>query len=198
MDQGLGHNSGIRSAAHPGTHMSGPEALHWFLHEVLPLEAMLLQFLRHNWRDESDVEDLLHDIYVRVYDAAQKEIPKNTKAYLFQAARNLIANRVRDRKVVPMDAVADLDALGIAIDTPGPDQVLAARDELRRLKEAIEALPPRYRDVVVLRRIRNLSRKEIALRLNLSEASVSVYLTEGMYALADILYGAQANPRKRP
>ncbi|HTO41684.1 MAG TPA: sigma-70 family RNA polymerase sigma factor [Rhizomicrobium sp.] len=178
--------------------MSVPEALHWFLHEVLPLEAMLLQFLRHNWRDESDVEDLLHDIYVRVYDAAQKELPKNTKAYLFQAARNLIANRVRDRKVVPMDAVADLDALGIAIDTPGPDQVLVARDELRRLKEAIEALPPRYRDVVILRRIRNLSRKEIALRLNLSEASVSVYLTEGMYALADILYGAQANPRKRP
>jgi len=198
MDQGLGHNSGIRSAAHQGTPMSVPEALHWFLHEVLPLEAMLLQFLRHNWRDESDVEDLLHDIYVRVYEAAQKELPKNTKAYLFQAARNLIANRVRDRKVVPMDAVADLDALGIAIDTPGPDQVLAARDELRRLKEAIEMLPPRYRDVVVLRRIRNLSRKEIALRLNLSEASVSVYLTEGMYALADILYGAHTNPRKRP
>lgn len=198
MAQGSDLDSGHTNASRLGAPMSAPEALHWFLHKVLPLEAMLLQYLRHNWRDESDVEDLLQDIYVRVYESAQKELPGNTKAYLFQTARNLIANRVRDRRVVPMDAVADLDALGVAIDTPGPDQTLAARDELRRLKEAIEALPPRYRDVVVLRRIRNLSRKEIATRLNLSEASVSVYLTEGMYALADILYGEQANPRKRP
>lgn len=191
-------DSGNANASRQGAPMSAPAALHWFLHEVLPLEAMLLQYLRHNWRDESDVEDLLQDIYVRVYEAAKKELPDNTKAYLFQTARNLIANRVRDRRVVPMDAVADLDALGVAIDVPGPDQTLAARDELRRLKEAIETLPPRYRDVVVLRRIRNLSRKEIAVRLNLSEASVSVYLTEGMYALADILYGEHANPRRHP
>ncbi len=157
-----------------------------------------MQFLRHRWRDESDVEDLLQDIYVRVYEFAQKEIPDKARAYVFQTARNLIANRVRDRRVVPMDAVADLDALGIAIDTPGPDQSLVARDELRRLREAIDTLPPRYRDVVILRRIKDLSRSEIATRLGLTEASVSVYLTEGMYALADILYGEQTNLRRRP
>jgi RNA polymerase sigma factor (sigma-70 family) len=173
------------------------EALAWFLREVLPLEAMLMQFLRHNWRDESDIEDLLQDVYIRVYESSRKAIPDKPKAFVFQTARNLIANRVRDRRVVPMDAVADLDALGVAIDAPGPDQSLLARDELRRLSEAIDTLPPRYRDVVVMRRIKDFSRREIATRLGLTEASVSVYLTEGMYALADILYGERTNPRRR-
>lgn len=180
-----------------GNRANTPQALAWFLREVLPLEAMLMQFLRHNWRDESDIEDLLQDIYIRVYESSQKEIPEKPKAFVFQTARNLIANRIRDRRVVPMDAVADIDALGVAIDAPGPDQTLAARDELRRLSEAIDTLPPRYRDVVIMRRIKDLSRREIATRLGLTEASVSVYLTEGMYALADILYGEQTNPRRR-
>jgi len=156
-----------------------------------------MQFLRHNWRDESDIEDMLQDVYIRVYESSQKELPEKPKAFVFQTARNLIANRVRDRRVVPMDAVADLDALGVAIDAPGPDQSLVARDELRRLSEAIDTLPPRYRDVVVMRRIKGFSRREIATRLGLTEASVSVYLTEGMYALADILYGKRTNPRRR-
>lgn len=178
--------------------MSTPEALSWFLREVLPLEAMLMQYLRHNWRDQSDIEDLVQEVYVRVFEAARKEIPQKTKPFVFTTARNLLISRVRDRRVVPMEAALDLDALGIAIDTPSPDQGLLARDELRHLREAIETLPPRYRDVVVMRRIEDLSRAEVAQRLGITEATVSAYLTEAMYALADIFYGEAINPRRRP
>jgi RNA polymerase sigma-70 factor (ECF subfamily) len=96
-----------------------------------------------------------------------------------------------------MEAALDLDALGIAIDTPSPDQGVLARDELRHLREAIDTLPPRYRDVIVLRRIEELSRTEVAQRMGITEATVSAYLTEAMYALADIVYGESINPRRR-
>jgi len=186
------------NAERRGAHMSAPEALAWFLREVLPLEAMLMQYLRHNWRDQSDIEDLVQEIYVRVFEAARKEIPDKAKPFVFTTARNLLISRVRDRRVVPMEAALDLDALGVAIDTPLPDQSLMARDELRRLREAIDSLPPRYRDVVVMRRIEDLSRAEVAQRLGITEATVSAYLTEGMYALADVIYGEPVNPRRRP
>jgi RNA polymerase sigma-70 factor (ECF subfamily) len=175
--------------AHPSAPMSSPEALAWFLREVLPLESTLMQYLRHNWRDRSGVDDLLQDVYIRVFEAAQTQIPEKTKPFVFTTARNLLISRVREQQIVPIEAVADLDALDVAIDMPGPDRSAIARDELRRLQDAIEALPPRYRDVVILRRIENLSRREIAVRLNLSEPTVSVYLSEGMTALADALYG---------
>jgi len=177
--------------------MSAPEALAWFLREVLPLEAMLMQYLRQNWRDQSDIEDLVQEVYVRVFEAARKEIPEKAKPFLFTTARNLLINRVRDRRVVPMEAAIDLEALAVAIDAPSPDQGLMARDELRRLREAIDSLPPRFREVVVMRRIEDLSRAEVAQRLGINEASVSTYLTKGMYALADIVYGEPLPPWRR-
>jgi RNA polymerase sigma-70 factor (ECF subfamily) len=86
----------------------------------------------------------------------------------------------------------------MAIDMPGPDRSAIARDELRRLRDAIDRLPPHCRNVVIMRRIEDLSRGEIAVRLSLTEGTVSVYLSEGMYALADILNGEPADPRRIP
>jgi DNA-directed RNA polymerase specialized sigma24 family protein len=52
----------------------------WFVQEVLPLEAVLTQYLRRNWRDKVDVADFLQDIYLRIYEAASKDFPKSTKS----------------------------------------------------------------------------------------------------------------------
>jgi len=172
-----------------GTKMTVRETRAWFVREVLPLEAMLLRYLRHNWRDKSDIEDLLQDIYVRVYEAAKKEIPAAAKPFVFVTARNLLINRVKREHVIPIEAVADLDALDIAIDAPGPERSAAARDDLRRLQTALDRLPPRCREVVVKRRIEGLSRREIALAMGITEDTVSAHLTDGMCALADFLYG---------
>ncbi len=159
----------------------------WFVREVLPLEAMLTQFLRHNWRDQSDIEDLLHDIYAKVYDAARRQLPDNPKAFVFTTARNLLSNRIRERAVIPIEAVSDLDALNVAIETPGPERSVIARDELRHLSAAIEKLPARGREVVMMRRVEGLSRAEIAERMGISQEAVSVHLSRAMDALTTIL-----------
>jgi RNA polymerase sigma factor (sigma-70 family) len=178
------------SANAAGKPVSAAETRAWFVREVLPLEAMLVRYLRHNWRDKSDIEDLLQDVYVRIYEAAKKQIPDQAKPFVFTTARNLLINRVRRESVIPIEAVADLDALHVAVDAPGPDRSVIARDELRRLQEALERLPPRCREVVVRRRINGSSRHEIAVAMGITEDTVSAHLTDGMCALADILYGA--------
>jgi|SRR5580692_7681835 len=170
----------------------------WFVREVLPLEAVLRQYLRHNWRDQSDLEDLLQDVYVRVYESARRRIPDAVKPFVFTTARNMLINRMRQHHVVPIEAVADLDALGIAMDAPGPDRSTMAREELRRLQDAIDRLPPRCREAIVLGRIEGLSGREIAQRMGVTEATVSKHLAEGMYAISDMLYGEPAADPRRP
>lgn len=156
-----------------------------------------MQFLQHNWRNKSDIADLRQDIYVRVFDAAKKEIPTRTRQFVFATARNLLINRIRDESVVPIEAVADLDALAIAKDEPGPDRSAAARDELRHLQSALEKLPPRCREAVILGRIEALPRKEIAARMGVTEDTVTEHIAKGMRALADTLYGAPADLRRQ-
>jgi RNA polymerase sigma factor (sigma-70 family) len=187
----------LEGAGQPAAIAGTPEAIRWFLREVLPLEAMLVRFLRQNWRDQSDIEDLLQDVYVRVYEAAQRQIPERVRPFVFTVARNLLITRMRDRSVVPIDAVSDLDALNIAMDMPGPDRAAMGRDELRRLSEAVDHLPPHCREVIVLRRIENFSRSEIAVRLGIAETTVSSYLTEAIYILSNILNAEPADPRGR-
>jgi RNA polymerase sigma-70 factor (ECF subfamily) len=100
----------------------------------------------------------------------------------------VLITRGRREHVVPIETVADLDLLGIAADEPGPDRNVLARDELRRVRDAVEQLPPRYREVVLLRRVEGLPRREIAQRLGLAEATVAEYLAKAMAALARLLY----------
>ncbi|HVP84743.1 MAG TPA: sigma factor [Rhizomicrobium sp.] len=99
----------------------------WFVREVLPLEAALMQFLQHNWRNQSDIADLRQDVYERVCLAAQEQLPDNAKAFVFRTARNLLVDRIRREHVVPIEAVEDVDALSVAMEEPGPERAVIAR-----------------------------------------------------------------------
>ncbi len=173
----------------PAAAMTAPDVDAWFVREILPLEAALMHFLLRSRRNRNEADDLRQEVYVRVYEAAKEKIPHPAKPFVFAIARNLLVDRVRHEQVVAIEIVADVDTLGVAADEPGPDRNVIARQELRRLEAAIELLPRRCRQVVVLSRVEGLSRREIAARLGIGEATVSTHLTEGMYALARLLYG---------
>lgn len=175
-----------------------PALQEWFVREVLPLEAMLTQFLRRSGRSKSDIDDLIQDVYVRVCEAAAKEIPDPAKPFVFTVARNLLIDRLRREHVVPIETEEDLDALNVAIDAPGPDQALIAREELRRVQAALDQLPRRAREAVILRKVEGLSWKEIGQRMGIAERTVNRHLTDAMHALADTLYGDPPDVRRKP
>ena len=174
--------------------LSAPEARAWFAREVLPLETILIQFLRRNWRDQSEIEDLLQEVYARVFEAARAQPPAAAKAFVFTTARNLLINRVRQQQIVAIESVADLEKLGVVQDEPGPDRNVVARDELRRLQTALDRLAPRCREAVILRRVEGLSRREIAQRMGIGEGTVKDYLALAVSALSDMLYREPSDP----
>ncbi len=167
----------------------------WFIREVLPLEADLMQFLRRSWQNRNDLDDLCQEVYVRTYEAALNGVPNPARPFVFTIARNLVVDRVRREHVVPIEAIADLDELGIAVDAPSPERSAIARDELRLLQAAIDRLPPRCREVFVLGRIEGLTGRQIAARLGIAETTVSDHLTAGLHALTDVLLGEGAGKK---
>ena len=95
---------------------------------------------------------------------------------------------MRREHVVPIEAVADVDALGVAMDAPGPDRTVIARDELRRLQAVLDRLPDRCREAVILGRVEGLSGREIASRMGITESTVSIHLANGVRALVDAFF----------
>ena len=161
----------------------------WFIQEVLPLEAMLTRFLQRNWRNEGEIADLRQETYARVYEAAQREKPGLVKPFLFQVARNLIIDRLRKQNVVSLDTMADFEWLNVSDEAPSSEAFVAARQELRLLQEALDGLPARCRQVVVLRKIEGLPQKEVAARMGITTETVENQVAKGMRLLAQALGG---------
>ena len=121
-----------------GSLMTVSEVEAWFVREVLPLEAILMQFLRRNCQNSSDVSDLCQDVYVQVFERARESIPDRPKSCSFStAARNLLIDRACRRQIIlDPERRRFRRHFQVAIDEPGPDRIVLARDARRRLQAA--------------------------------------------------------------
>lgn len=167
----------------------------WFSREILSLEAILMRYLRQNWRNANDIPDLRQEIYARVLQAARERIPDNPRQFLLTSARNLLIDRVRREQIVPMETFADFDALEIASEEPQPDRAIIAKDELRQVRAALAHLPPRTREAVELTYFDGLSCIEIAKRMGVTKQTASKLIGKGTLALGDILLGTVRSGR---
>lgn len=162
----------------------------WFVREILAHEAALVRYLRRVWRSQDDVLDLRQETYLRVYEAAAISRPRAPKSYMFTTARNLMADRVRRGRVVSIEAAGYLGASNVLIDEVSPERHTSAHEQLRRLATAFDALPPKCREVMWLRRVDGLSQKEVAKRLGVTAKTVEKHIARGMRLLADSLLGS--------
>jgi RNA polymerase sigma factor (sigma-70 family) len=160
----------------------------WFAREILVYEDSLVRYLTRCWHHRDDVHDLRQEAYVRVYEAAVQERPRSPKSFLFTTARNLMSDRLRRSRVVSIEAKADLESLNVHIDEVSPEHHAVADDELRMLARAFEQLTPRCREVVWLRRVEDLSQREVAMRLGIAENVVEKQIAKAMRRFADALF----------
>ena len=164
----------------------------WFAREILPLEGALLRYLARTWMRRDEIHDLRQEIYVRVYEAAAKSRPLSPKSFVFTTARNLMTDRIRRGRVVSIEATADLETSNVLVDEISPERRASARQELSRLAQALDRLPPQCRNVVWLRKIEGIPQRQVAERLGISEGAVEKQITKGVRLLAHALFGSKA------
>lgn len=168
----------------------------WFTREVLPLEPALLRFLNRNWRVKDDVIDLRQEIYELVLTGARNALPLHARPYVYAVARNLLINKAKRARIVSFETVADLESVDFDVDPFEAERALGARDELRRAQAGIDALPPRCREVVRLRKVEGLTTRETAERLGVGTDTIEKQLTLGMRALTDFMLGGSGKIRR--
>jgi RNA polymerase sigma factor (sigma-70 family) len=170
----------------------------WFCREVLPLERSLTSFIRRNWRMSDDIPDLRQTIYEKVIHGARRDIPLNARHYVFVVARNHLINCAKHARVVEIGVISELENLDIQSERFATERHLDARDTLRHLQIGLGRLPPRIRQILMLRKVEGLSVRETAERLGIGRDAVNHQLMMGMKALADFMLGGSGRVvRKR-
>jgi RNA polymerase sigma-70 factor (ECF subfamily) len=155
----------------------------WFKREILPHEGALLRYLYRVWPRRDDVTDLRQETYARVFESARISRPVNPNAFLFATARHLMTDRLRRERVVSIEAVGDIEELNVLIDELTPERRNIARQEFKRLAAAFDQLPAKCREVIWLRRVQELSQREVAVHLRITESAVEKHISRAVRLL---------------
>ncbi len=162
------------------------EQARWFVEEVQPHEPSLRAYLRQSLQS-ADVDDLVQESYIRVLRERERGEIRSVKAFLFTVARNAVRDLLRRRTVARAESITETSTLPVLEESPDVVDLVARRQELALLGEAIRDLPERCREVFLLRKIQGLPQREIAARLGISENTVETLVAKGARRCADYL-----------
>lgn len=152
----------------------------WFVEEVHPHDAQLKAYLRNSFPAVRDVEDVVQESYLRIWKSRAAQPIHSAKAFLFTVARHVALNLVDRQRSSPVSGVGDLAALPVLEDRPGVAEAAATNDKVRLLVQALATLPPRCREITVLRKLKGVSQKDVAARLGVAEKTVEEQVARGV------------------
>jgi RNA polymerase sigma factor (sigma-70 family) len=134
----------------------------------------------------SVAEDVVQEAYIRYVPVESGVGIRFRVGYLYRTVRNIALDLVRAQTSAERHAVETLN-LQPAQAVAGPDEVAAARDELRRVASAMEALPPRTRQIFELHRLEGRTLQEIAEMMDISVTRVHQVFRQAMTQIADAI-----------
>ncbi|WP_454104310.1 RNA polymerase sigma factor [Methylorubrum extorquens] len=149
-----------------------------YRHEGLKLRRFLQRLLDN----PADAADASQETYLRMVAALSRTSIEHPSALLFRIATN-VALRMRNRgrlERILFAAKCEAELAEIADGYALPERQTIARQELKRLAAAIDALPPRCREVFLLSRLDGLANGEIAQRLGISRNMVEKHIIKAL------------------
>jgi len=152
----------------------------------------VFRFARHMCGADGLAEDVVQDVFLAVIESARRYQPgrSGVKPWLLGIASNYV-RRWRQRRVfVPLPDEGSGDGRRMSL-APDPVGDLTRRRQEAALSRAILDLPVRYREVVVLCDLEELSYETAASGLGCAIGTVRSRLHRGRALLARALRGAQ-------
>lgn len=153
------------------------------LHQAVALRVAYLVV-----RDHAEAEDVTQEALVKAYRALERfreDAP--FRPWLLRIVRNEALNRVRGagrRRHLTRRIAADSVSGDAA---PSPETEVIGGEERRRVLEAVDSLPERYRRVISARFLIGLSEAETAVMLGLPAGTVKSRTSRGLGRLREIL-----------
>ena len=126
-----------------------------------------LGFTRNPW----EAEDLPHDIYLKAHDKiGTLRNQSRLREWLYKIARNTCLDHSRKSRLRRLLRLRFAERNS---DWRTPESLVMHREQIRILKEAVHQLPPKLREVYILKEYGNFSYQEIAAIIAIKEGTVA-------------------------
>ncbi|TCU53636.1 RNA polymerase sigma-70 factor (ECF subfamily) [Novosphingobium sp. PhB57] len=146
----------------------------------------LLQFLKRKIWIEEERADLVQEAFARLIAARGAAAQDNPGSYIQGILRHLLADRSSSwakSKAMPWDD------LSLAAEPEQPDAALELAQMQGLYRAAIDALPPKTREVFMLHRAEDMPQRDIAKKLGISVRTVEWHVAHAVHRIGKALSG---------
>ena len=156
----------------------------------------LLNFVYRTTGDRERAEDLVQEVFVRVYRHIHRfDRSRKFSTWIYTIASNLAKNELRNRSRNPLVLFQTIrrnwedDDRPLQFEDPGtrPDDLYRKRHLREVVEDAVEKLPPHHRNVFVLRELEGKSYEEIAEITSCNLGTVKSRLNRARNAFASLV-----------
>ena len=147
--------------------------------------TMMCAFARKYVRDLDISKEIVHDVFINLWNKRETiDVNKAVKSYLFTSVHNRCLNFIRDNKKFDRENV-EIEKIksGEHVDR---DMMVEAETEAQ-IKNAIDALPDKCREIFMLSRFDQLKYNEIADKLGISVKTVETQMSRALKFLRERL-----------
>jgi RNA polymerase sigma-70 factor (ECF subfamily) len=154
---------------------------------VVPHLDAAFNYARWLTRNDADAEDVVQDAAVRAFRFFSSLRGDNPRAWLLTIVRNTWNARMAQQMTRPRVTEYDETADARPDERLSPEALLAQRQTVDRVRQAVEDLPADFREVIVLRELEGLSYKEIAAIVGVPIGTVMSRLARARERLLGLL-----------
>jgi RNA polymerase sigma-70 factor, ECF subfamily len=152
---------------------------------VLPHADAAFNLARWLLRRRTDAEDVAQEALLRACRFFRGFHGGDARAWLLQIVRNTCYTWLEKNR--PMELSMEFDEELHLQTSATPETLAIASDDRKRLTVALETLPPRFREVLVLRELEGCSYKEIAAITSIPIGTVMSSLSRARRQLYSVL-----------
>lgn len=151
---------------------------------VLRLTPVALRVAQRMLGDAAEAEDVAQEAMLRLWRVARdwRQGEAKVSTWLYRVTANLATDRLRRRRGVALDEVAEPED-----GRPAAIEAMIETDRAAALQGALASLPGRQRQAVVLRHLEGLSNPQIAEIMEIGVEAVESLTARGKKALAALL-----------
>lgn len=154
---------------------------------VLPHLDAAYNLARWLTRNTEDAEDVVQEAYLRALRFFPGFRGGNARAWLLKILRNTCYTWLHQNRAHRSTDSFDEQVHTDVSETRNPETLLLRKADARSLKQALEELPPAFREALVLLELEGLSYKEIATVLDIPMGTVMSRLARARHRLRELL-----------
>jgi RNA polymerase sigma-70 factor (ECF subfamily) len=156
-----------------------------FKTHILPMKDKLFRFAFRLLQNVQEAEDAVQDVMAGIWAKRDQWGKwKSMEAYCMTATRNNCLDRIRKRRILP---VQEEKAGQVSSPDKDPYEKMMDKQMIQRIRQCMDVLPENQQQVVRLREMEGFSYNEIAEVLNMTLDQVKINLFRGRNAIKKLI-----------